>query len=102
VETLYVLALLNSKLINWFYVILFTNESNLTVNLSKTYLSKIPLVIPANEVEQKIVDFVNEILEYKKENPAADISSLEAEIDRLVYELYGLTEVEIAIVEGTK
>ena len=27
-------------------------------------------------------------------------SRLEAEIDRLVYELYGLTEEEIAIVEG--
>jgi len=26
---------------------------------------------------------------------------LEQEIDRLVYELYGLTEKEIAIVEGT-
>ena len=32
---------------------------------------------------------------------AADTSSLEAEIDRLVYELYGLTEEEIEIVEGS-
>jgi len=31
--------------------------------------------------------------------PAADVSALEAEIDRLVYQLYGLTEDEIAIVE---
>ena len=29
-----------------------------------------------------------------------DISALEAEIDRLVYELYGLTEEEIQIEEG--
>jgi hypothetical protein len=29
----------------------------------------------------------------------ADITTLEAEIDRLVYELYGLTEEEIRIVE---
>jgi len=28
--------------------------------------------------------------------------ALEAEIDRLVYELYALTEEEIAIVEGEK
>jgi hypothetical protein len=31
---------------------------------------------------------------------SADIPGLEAEIDRLVYQLYGLTEDEIAIVEG--
>jgi hypothetical protein len=31
---------------------------------------------------------------------AADTSALEREIDRMVYELYGLTEEEILIVEG--
>ena len=30
----------------------------------------------------------------------ADTTALEREIDRLVYALYGLTEAEIAIVEG--
>jgi len=38
----------------------------------------------------------------KKSIPAADTSSLEKEIDQLVYELYGLTEEEIKIVEETK
>ncbi|NOX84360.1 MAG: hypothetical protein GXO86_00105, partial [Chlorobi bacterium] len=32
--------------------------------------------------------------------PATDTTALENEIDRLVYELYGLTEEEIEIVEG--
>ena len=31
---------------------------------------------------------------------AADVSALEAQIDRLVYALYGLTGEEIRIVEG--
>jgi len=31
-----------------------------------------------------------------------DVPQLEAEIDRLVYALYGLTEEEIAVVEGKK
>ena len=38
----------------------------------------------------------------KKSDPAADTRALEAELDRLVYALYGLTEEEIAIVEGTR
>lgn len=36
----------------------------------------------------------------KQANPKADTSALEKEIDRLVYELYGLTEEEIAIIEN--
>lgn len=31
-----------------------------------------------------------------------DVPQLEAEIDRLVYDLYGLTEEEIAVVEGKR
>lgn len=36
----------------------------------------------------------------KKANPQADTSKEEAEIDRFVYQLYGLSEDEIKIVEG--
>jgi adenine-specific DNA-methyltransferase len=35
----------------------------------------------------------------KQCDPAADTRALEAELDRLVYALYGLTEEEIALVE---
>ena len=61
VKTKFILALLNSKLINWFYTMQFTNESNLTVNLSKTYLSQIPIALPTNEtVFISIVDEINQ------------------------------------------
>lgn len=36
----------------------------------------------------------------KKDNPFVDTLALESEIDHLVYQLYGLTEEEIKIVEG--
>jgi hypothetical protein len=48
-----------------------------------------------------IVKLVDRILSDKSADPSADISVLEREIDRRVYELYGLTEEEIAIVEGS-
>jgi len=38
-------------------------------------------------------------LQQKQEDPSADTRALEAEIDRMVYDLYGLTEEEIRIVE---
>ena len=40
------------------------------------------------------------ILDVKRANPLTDVAALEAEIDRLVYALYGLTEEEIVVVEG--
>jgi hypothetical protein len=36
----------------------------------------------------------------KSADPQADTSPLEGEIDQLVYQLYGLTEDEVKIVEG--
>ena len=47
-----------------------------------------------------VIDLVDQILKIRSTNPTADTSVQEVEIDRLVYELYGLTEEEIATVEG--
>ena len=57
--------------------------------------------IPASQ-QQSFITLVDQILDAKKADPNADISSLEDEIDKLVYELYNLTEEEIAIVEERK
>jgi adenine-specific DNA-methyltransferase len=37
----------------------------------------------------------------KKNDPKANTTEIEDKIDRMVYELYGLTAEEIAIVEGS-
>jgi adenine-specific DNA-methyltransferase len=47
----------------------------------------------------QIESLVDAILIAKKDNPAADTSALEQQIDHLVYRLYDLTEEEIRIVE---
>jgi hypothetical protein len=38
-------------------------------------------------------------LKTKKENPEADVSALEGELNPLVYKLYGLTDEEMKIVD---
>ena len=43
------LGILNSKLLSWYYSINFSNKSKLTVNISKTYLEKLPI----KEIENK-------------------------------------------------
>jgi type I restriction-modification system DNA methylase subunit len=95
----YVLALLNSRLLNWYYANCFSNNSELTVNISKTYLEQLPFVPPDKDT-QRIVTIVDRILAAKQRNADADTRALEREIDNLVYALYGLTPEEIQIVEG--
>ena len=56
------------------------------------------LITPAQQ--KPIIALVDKILAAKKANPQADTSKEEAEIDRLVYQLYGLSEDEIKVVEG--
>ncbi|MDE0638824.1 MAG: hypothetical protein OXI43_23535 [Candidatus Poribacteria bacterium] len=48
-----------------------------------------------------ITERVDQILNAKRADPDADTSSLKNEIDKRVYELYNLTEDEIAIAEGS-
>ena len=61
----------------------------------------IPPITKENQhIATQIETHVGQILDAKQADPDADISDLENEIDTLVYELYNLTEEEIAIVEG--
>jgi len=39
-------------------------------------------------------------MNFRVKNPDTDVSALETEIDQLVYQLYGLTDEEIKIMEG--
>lgn len=56
----------------------------------------------ATLVEQApVISLVDQILLAKRTDPAADVSALECEIDRLLYTLYVLTPEEIALMEET-
>ena len=49
--------------------------------------------------QQSIITLVDRILATPKEDPHADTSALENEIDKQVYHLYGLTYDEVLIVD---
>lgn len=42
-----------------------------------------------------------QVIAAKKADPDADVNALEAEIDQLVYSLYGLTREQIAMIEAS-
>ena len=56
---------------------------------------KLPIPDVTLERQVPIIELVDQILEIRRADPLADTGEQEAEIDRLVYELYGLTEEEI-------
>jgi len=64
------------------------------------YVSQIPIPSPTDTQDACVTEIVNKILEIKRQNPNADTSSLEKEIDQIVYQLYGLTDEEIGIIEN--
>ncbi len=64
------------------------------------HIRNIPIAPATTEQQLPIITLVDRILAAKKANPLANTTAEEREIDRLVYDLYGLTEDEIAIVEG--
>ena len=93
----FILSLLNSKFINFFYSSLF-----LGWQITIPALNALPIKKLENDQQQPFITLVDQILAAKKKDPNADTSALERQIDKMVYELYGLTPEEIEIVEGKK
>jgi hypothetical protein len=94
-----ILAILNSKLMTFYHKNVFLDtEKKVFPKILIANAKKFPIKMPSDKTV--IIDLVNQVLCSKKNNPSADTSALESEIDRFVYQLYGLTEEEIRIVEG--
>ena len=93
-------AIINSKLASYWLNIVFNSlkMSGGAINIGRNELQILP--IPNKDVD--FMPLVNKIMESKASSSLNDTTALEHEIDMLVYDMYGLTEDEIKIVEGTK
>ena len=103
----YLLAVLNSKLIEWYYKKSTVPKAGGFFIYKVMYLKSIPVKIGSKSEQKKFIDIVNKILSITQsedylENPQkrAKVKEYECQIDQLVYKLYGLTDEEIKIVEG--
>jgi len=93
----YLLSVLNSPICAWIVNHQAATRSGGFLEFKPMYVEVIPVPIAIDAQKAPIIDRVRKIVD---DPDSADISHLEAEIDRLVYALYGLTDEEIAIVEG--
>jgi hypothetical protein len=115
---LYFAGILNSKLLNWIHHKTSLRCFKTAYSYGKRFIEKLPIRTidfddPADAARHdKVVALVERMLELHKKLAAAtipadkelyqrQIEATDRQIETLVYELYGLTEEEIAIVEGT-
>ncbi len=90
----YLLGILDSTLINYLFATKFLNLA-----IKAEYLKQLRIPIPSAVIQKQLESLVFKVLELKKVNIEADTTSLENQIDFLVYHLYGLTYDEMLIVD---
>ncbi|MDR2755560.1 MAG: Eco57I restriction-modification methylase domain-containing protein [Planctomycetaceae bacterium] len=97
----YLTGILNSKAANFFYLNYYCGGvlGKYGLRFKKEFLSQLPIPDILLTEQQPIITLVDKILSAKKKNPAADTSTLEQQIDSLIYGLYGITPKEQAIIE---
>lgn len=88
----------NSKLFEYCFRDNFPELLGGTRELRKVFFDKIPVKYISEDEELPFKEKILEIFSLKKDNK--ETSAIETEIDQLVYQLYGLTDEEIKIVEG--
>ncbi|MCD4666756.1 N-6 DNA methylase, partial [archaeon] len=108
----YLLALINSNLINFYHSEKFLDKSkNLFQKILIQNAKLLPIKFPTSEQEKKIIELVDEMLEAQKkfhngkvvgkekEDLERQIKDIDYEIDQEVYKLYDITKEDQEIIE---
>ena len=93
----YLIGVLNSKVILKYLDWISAKLDETGWRWFKQYVETFPIPFTSKQ-QAKIAGLVDNVLEAKAARPEADTSVLEAQIDSIVYRLYGLTDEEIAVV----
>jgi tRNA isopentenyl-2-thiomethyl-A-37 hydroxylase MiaE len=91
----YLLAVLNSRLINWY----FLNFQSEGLHFYPDDAKKLPIFNADKSKQNKFDNLVDKILGAKATGPQTDISILDRQIDNFVYRLYNLTWEEVRVIE---
>jgi hypothetical protein len=97
----YLCGILNSKVIYFYFKLAAVIWGKDGIKWFGDYFDSIPIPDFSTNFVTEITEIVKRTIKIKQENPDSDITEFEKEIDHLVYQLYGLTEEEIKIVENS-
>ena len=93
----YLLALINSKLMNFYYQYLNPEKGEALAEVKKTHVEMLKIKKLAKERQQVFKTLVDEIIGKRKQGD--EYLQQNNKINQMVYELYDLTDAEIRIVE---
>lgn len=96
-STKYLAALLNSSLFQFYYQSKFKNDTDLFPKIRIAQVNQLPIKYVQDQ--KKFEDIVDKIVSLKDENTNAHIHQFEKELDKMVYNLYDLTDDEIRRIE---
>jgi type I restriction-modification system DNA methylase subunit len=108
----FVTGVVNSKALHFYYRTTFQTIHVQNEELASLPLPKVDFTKPADKMRHdRLVELVEQMLAARAKLPSANTerdrefytnkcATLDQEIDRLVYQLYGLTDEEIKLVEG--
>ena len=113
----YLLGLLNSSVLRWFFPFVSAPFRGGWLSANRQFIEQLPMrtIDSTNPTDKayhsRMVQLVEQMLALHKQFSNAktghdqtliqrQIDAIDRQIDKLVYELYGLTEEEIAVVEG--
>jgi len=88
------LGILNSKLINWYFRCFSTNS-----NVNGYEIDNLPIPHIGENAHKTLKQLVLSIIDNKQKNRSLNTLKEESKIDRLVYQLYGLTYDEVLVVD---
>ncbi len=105
------LAILNSKLVEYYYQHISSSIRGGYLRFIRQYLELIPIVYSNNNLKEKVEKYVDLLFTLNKEKQQTTlpekleqlqqrINYTDEKINKLVYQLYGLNEEEIKIVEN--
>ncbi|MGI6369958.1 MAG: TaqI-like C-terminal specificity domain-containing protein [Candidatus Kapaibacterium sp.] len=105
-DTKFILAILNSSFINWYFLKFLSDGLNFYPDNAKN----LPIPTATPEQQEKLASLAQIIIELKKKLAEAKVSNdkrlltqqaegIDKEIDKLVYQLYGLNDEEIKVIE---
>ncbi|HHW19761.1 Eco57I restriction-modification methylase domain-containing protein [Thermodesulfovibrio thiophilus] len=98
----FIIAILNSKLTFEYLLKIGSGLGKEGFEFRKIYVEQLPIPKISESDQKPFIDLVDKILAAKAEDPDADTSELETQIDQMVYKLYGLTDEEIKVIEKFK
>ncbi len=93
------LAILNSKVVWHFLKSVCVIRSGGYIEVKPQYFEQIPNPNANENTKATLAQLAEKLINERKQNKQAATTDLEYQIDQLVYQLYNLTEEEIAIIE---